>query len=314
MKRVLCIICSLLFLLSPVCVFATENEENMQSEEKIYSKPRLMVTSYEISGGHISPENTATLSITIKNTSNTTAVKNIKLSLHGTSENLRCAGMPSEHINMIYAGSSFQWKKKLKALYNIEEKEHTMTLTMEYEDSDGLSYVESETIYIEVRQSTELSFSGVMLPLSMVQGENTPLSIELMNTGKADLYNCRVQPEIDSINCSGSLFAGNISSGEQRILTVTLRSEGEKLGKTTGKITIFYEDSYGMIYTETVEVSTEIKGKPVGENQQAEFEKGKNSLWWLFLSVGIITGGVSGILITYFINDSKKRKEDDKRL
>lgn len=94
-----------------------------------------------------------------------------------------------------------------------------------------------------------------------------------------------------------------------------LRVDSDFTGKAKGKIIITYEDNYGKQYTKTIEVSTVIEKKveSLSVDNNEEKEK-KNSLWWLFILIGLAIGAGAGFGIPWFINDKRQRKEDDLRL
>ncbi|MBQ2903845.1 MAG: hypothetical protein IJE48_05545 [Clostridia bacterium] len=277
------------------------------------SQPRLMVTDYTVENGSIIPGESRNVSITIKNTSPSKAVSNIKLSLADESGELKTDGMGTAYVKSISANGIYVWTVGLTAVHTAKTGEHPLTLSMEYEDSNHTGYTASDVIRVSVRQSVMLKYDSARLPSKSIQGETVTVSINLMNTGKSTIHNAMIDVDVKGLDSGGTVLVGEITQGESKAGNVNLRVSNEILGKVEGKITISYEDDFGGAYTETVDVSTVIEEKVIKADSEEEEEK-KNPLWWLFMLVGAIIGGALGFGIPYAIRSDKQRKEDEKRL
>lgn len=306
MKKFFVVLFCLLLALSPVSAFAAENT----SDESV---PRLMVTEYKVEKGFVKPDSVGKITIKIKNTNPNNDVSNIKLSISDESGEIKTDGMGTKYVKSIKANSEYTWTVNLITANTATANEHKLNLNMEYEDAKYRSFSANDTILVQVRQNVSLDYSGLTLPTKVVQGSTNTLTINLMNTGKGMLYNCKLDFDIDGLDSGGSVFIGNIEPAQNGTGTANLRADTETLGKVKGKITITYEDDYGEEYQKTVDASTTIEEK-VEVIEQPEEEEKKNSLWWLFLLIGLVTGGAVGFGIPWFIKDKKQRKEDDLRL
>lgn len=278
------------------------------------SSPRLMVTGYEVENGFISPDSSATLKVTIKNTNPNKAVSNIKLSLGDESGEIKPDGMGTKYVSAIAAGGEYVWTVKLTAANTAAANEHKLNLSMEYEDENHSPYSATDTLLVQVRQAASLDYSGAQLPVKVIQGNVTTVTLTLMNTGKSTLYNCMFEFNVEGLNGGGSTFIGTINAGESGTGNANLRVSEEILGKVSGTLTIIYEDDYGEKYTKTVDVQTVIEEKVEPSDIITEEEEKQNNLWWLFLLIGLAVGGGLGFGIPHAINSSKQRKEDEKRL
>lgn len=278
------------------------------------SSPRLMVTGYEVENGFISPDSSATLKVTIKNTNPNKAVSNIKLTLGDESGEIKPDGMGTKYVSAVAAGGVYTWNVKLNAANTAAAKEHRLSLSMEYEDENHSPYSASDTLLVQVRQAASLDYSGAQLPVKVIQGNVTTVTLTLMNTGKSTLYNCMFEFSVEGLNGGGSTFIGTINAGESGTGNANLRVSEEVLGKVNGTLTINYEDDYGEKYTKTVDVQTVIEEKVEPSDIITEEEEKQNKLWWLFLLIGLAVGGGLGFGIPHAINSSKQRKEDEKRL
>lgn len=315
MKKIIPLLLCLIFILTPISVFATDGE--MPEKEIVVdnSTPRFMVTSYKVANDSISPESKTELQITFKNYSSTKALYNIKLSLADPSGEIITTGMPTKFVKSVSAGYTYTWTVEVMATNTATIGAHDLQVSAEYEDKNYNSYSSNDTVRVNVRQPVELSYSGVILPKKVIQGNTQTVAVELMNTGKSTIYNCTLEFQVDKMQTGGSVFVGNIESAQSGTGTVNLRIDDDALGEVKGKITITYEDDYGEKYEETVDVSTVIEEKveQLTTDEDDEKEK-KNPQWWLFLTLGLVVGGALGFGIPWYINDKKQRKEDDLRL
>ena len=296
-----------------------ENEEKTVESDKIpevtedMSQPRFMVTDYSVEGGYLTPEKEGVISITLKNTHNSKAVKNIRLSLSEELDEICPEGLGTKYVSNISAGNTYTWKVIVNTAHNATVGVHKFNFTCEYEDKNGTPYSENAILRVEVRQPVKLTFDGATLPVKVVQGDTVTLNLNLMNTGKSPVYNCKVDFEIEGLASGGSSFVGEISSGESGTATANLRVDSEKTGNVEGAIKITYEDTFGKTYEQTAEVKTIIEKKVI-KAEKTEEEEPKNPLWWLFIVIGLVVGGGAGFGIPFAINSKKQREEDEKRL
>ena len=278
------------------------------------SSPKLMVTAYQTEKGYLSPEGKTTLSVTVSNMSKTAAVRNIKLTLSDESGEIRPEGLGTAYIETLTAGKSYEWKQNIVVSNTAAVGTHRLTVTAEYEDKNGASFSASDTLNVDVRQIAKLDFDGAKLSVKSYQGETQSVTLNLMNTGKSTLYNCKIDFAVKGLDSGGSVFVGEIAPGENKSGTGNLRVSQDLLGKTEGEIIITCEDSFGESYEKTAKVSTVIEKKPEKTEDEETGEKKKNNLWWLFLLIGVLVGGSSGFGVMWYIGDKKQRKEDDLRL
>ncbi len=293
--------------------------DDKKTQEKIpevtedMSQPRLMVTGYSVQGGYLTPEKDGVITVSFKNTHNSKAVKNMKLTIGEDGDEICPEGLGTKYVSHISAGSTYTWDVTVKTAHNASVGVHKLSLTCEYEDKNGTPYSENAILRVEVRQPVKLSFDGVILPVKVVQDDTVSVNINLMNTGKAPLYNCKVDFEVEGLSSGGSAFVGEIPSGESGTATANLRVNNDKIGKVSGTVKITYEDTFGKTYEQTAEVKTIIEKKVIKAGKTEE-EESKNPLWWLFILIGLVVGGGAGFGIPFAISSKKKREEDEKRL
>lgn len=286
--------------------------KNETSAAQNTSQPRLMVTDYSVENDYLTPGESKNLKITVKNTSPSKAVSNIKLALSDESGEIKTDGMGTAYVKSIAANSSYIWDVDLTAVHTAKTGEHPLTLSIEYEDSSHTSYSSSDIIRVNIRQTVRLSYDSARLPVKVIQGETVTVGINLMNTGKSTLHNCMIDIDVDKLESGGTVLVGEIPQGESKQGNVNLRVSTDYLGKVEGTIKITYEDDFGEEYSETVDASTVIEKKVI--KAEEEKKEKKNPLWWMFMLIGAVIGGGLGFCIPYAIRSSKQRKEDEKRL
>ncbi len=290
-------------------------EKNEEIEEATVdnSQPRLMVTSYVVENDYLTPEKEGKITVTLQNMHPSKAVENIKLSIGDETDEIRPDGMGTKYVSSIGAGRLYTWEISVSVIHSATVGEHKLNFSCEYEDKFGSGYSANDTLRVQVRQPAKLDYDGAKLPVKVVQEDTVTLNINLMNTGKSTLYNCKVEYDIEGLESGGSSFAGEIPVGESKTATANLRVDSEKTGDVKGTIKITYEDAFGKVYEKEQEVKTLIEKKVIKAEKKEEEEK-KNPLWWLFLLGGLGVGGGLGFGIPFAINSKKQREEDEKRL
>lgn len=321
MKRISAIL--LAFMLCIVAAFpafaaddyeAPTESESQTEERQNTSNPRFMVTAYD-TGGNITPSGKSTLKVTIKNQSKDKKIQNIKLSASEDSGEIIINGTGTQYVQSVKAGGTYTWNLEITATKAAQAGIHKIAIASEYEDEYGTSYSASDSLPITVSQPAELDFSSAQLPASVYQGDTQTLALNLMNTGKGKISNCKIDFESDSMNSGGTVFVGDIAAGESKSANLNLRIAADKLGNATGTIKIYCENELGESVEKTAEISTSIEEKPQETNtSETEKKEKKNPLWWLFALCGAAVGGLCGWGIPTAIRARKQRKEDELRL
>jgi|UniRef100_UPI003FF0BEE6 hypothetical protein len=321
MKKISAIL--LAFLLCTIAAFpafaaddyeAPTESETQTEEKQNTSQPRFMVTAYD-TGGNITPSGKSTLKVTIKNQSKDKKIQNIKLAASEDSGEIIISGTGTQYLQSVKAGGTYTWNLEITATKAAQAGIHKIAIASEYEDEYGTSYSASDSLPITVSQPAELDFSSAQLPASVYQGDTQTLALNLMNTGKGKISNCKIDFESDSMNSGGTVFIGDIAAGESKSANLNLRIAADKLGNATGTIKIYCENELGESVEKTAEISTSIEEKPQETNtSETEKKEKKNPLWWLFALCGAAAGGLCGWGIPTAIRARKQRKEDELRL
>lgn len=284
-----------------------------KEEEKSPSAVRLLLTSYETEGGGVFPGEQRKLSVKLKNNSSSGSAVNIRLSFTEDSGEITADGMGNLYVPAIKAGEEYTAEFSLSVTGTAEEGRKHARLTLEYEDEAGESYTDGADIFISVIQTVSLDFDSAVLPPKSVIGDTVTMTVNLMNTGKTTLYNCRTVSEVPGLTTGGASFVGTVGPGESAAAVTNFKVTADSPGEVSGTVEILYEDGFGTLYKKTAALSTSVEEK-TPEPEEEEKDKKKNSLWWLFLSGGIVAGAGLGFGIPFAIRSAKQRKEDELRL
>jgi len=147
------------------------------------------VTAYKLERGYLAAGESTALSVTVRNTSSTQQVKNIKLSFTAESGEIWPEGTGATYCSRIGAGGSYTWTFAVAVLPTAQSRPHPATITMEYEDTRGQAYSASDRIVLQVRQPVRLEYEEPSLPPRVTQGDTVPFTMTLMNLGKSTVYN-----------------------------------------------------------------------------------------------------------------------------
>lgn len=281
------------------------------------SQPRLMVAGYALEGGYLEAGGKAAVTVTVKNTSSTRGVKNIKLSFLEESGEILPAGTGTAYCAQIAAGASYAWNLEVTATTAAQSRPHPAVITMDYEDSRGQAFSVSDRIILKVRQPVRLEYEEPSLPARVTQGDTPTFSMSLMNLGKSVIYNALLKFEIPGLASGGSVLVGTILPGESKTGTTNFRVDAEAIGDASGTLILSYEDDYGERYEEEIPLSTTIQEKieappPAGKKETPSSPRYPR---WIALAAG----GAALLSLIYFLanrwlREKRAREDDEMRL
>lgn len=332
MKRIVCFLI-IMFILCTALIVVCPKETNAGSAENAQqngnrpaaapepaqaasSQPKLMVEKYVLDRDYIEAGGSATVKVTIRNTSSSQDVKNIKLSYWEESAEILPAGTGTVYYKQIAKNSSCTWSFKVTATTTAQSRPHIATITMEYEDSNGNPLSASDRIILQVRQPVRLAYEEPSFPVRVTQGDRPSFSITLMNLGKSTIYNALVKIDIPGLS-GGSLLIGTIPPGESQTGTTNLHVESEQLGKVTGTLLLSYEDEYGEHYEKEIPLYTTIEEKKeVTVPKESDTAKTASEFpgWLVWAAAGTLLFALISYFVSRWLKEKKQREEDEMRL
>ena len=266
------------------------------AETKPDAAPRILVETCEISPQEYRAGDRVDVRLVLRNTSKKKTLRNIRLTFtSNTGEVLPVEAAPDRYIERMSVGGSTEEILKLTIMETAAAVSQPITLSMEYEDNDGTAYTSTEVIYLTLTTETDLRLDSPVVPVSMEAMTGQEITMNLFNVGTAKVKNVMCSIEMDGIVPKGSTFVGDVDPNETKQavigivvgdLTYNRPEQTEKYGTTRGTITVTYEDEKGNIYTQSVDISSEIV-KPEGTPDETEDVK-YESQWWVSIVVGLI--------------------------
>ena len=305
-----------------VCLFGKEEETT--TSDVATSVPRIIVTGYETNPSKVMAGQEFELTVHLQNTSNRTAVSNVKVTL-SSADNvfLPSSGSSTEFIRTINRGATKDIVIKMKAQASLEQKPYVLTVACEYEGEKNAAYTASESISIPVYQEAKLKVTDVeIMPESMEVYGQANVMFSINNTGKSTLYNVQVSvdPSCTSVQ-SDDAFIGNINSGSTGYADFMVTGIAPTTDDGKVKLIISYEDAAGEVGTFETEVNLFVyepvyNDMPIDdeifEDPGMMEEQSSSSSWiWILIGVAVV---IVVIIVTVVLIKKAKKKALEKEL
>lgn len=290
-------------------------------EDEPAPQPKAMVSSYTVNPSPVVAGKEFDLSVTLLNTSDSQSMNNVKVTINGeTSDVIPMGETNSFYFKKIGKKDAKVINTKMMVQQSAEPKPQKLTLHIEYEGAKATAYTSDESIIIQVKQPMRVEYDAPEIPKEVNAGDTMSISLNVMNMGRGTVYNVRAELEAPGLVPEGSLFIGNLESGAAKksdlyVFVSTLNSKengsdsNSNYGATSGKIILSYEDVFGEVTSQTIDLSTTINPPVINAVQEQEPEEPQTqSQWWI--SVLIIAVIIACIFIGYFIKKNQTKKKD----
>lgn len=293
--------------------------ENTSGDEISGGKPKIIIESYNTSPESIVAGQTIGFSFKFKNTSKNKTVGNMKITISSEDGAFVIAnGSNTFYIESLAPQASTTKTIGLNVKQDLTSKSYPINISFEYEDANNNSYQSSETINIPVVEYSNLVINSVYAGECMVN-QQTSLSFDYINMGKAKVSNLTVSVEgdytaVQSINYIGNLEAGN---SDYYDISVIATKEGENVGT----LVLSFEDSSG----KTIDVRKDFTGYAMADFTQNDYnsdviepgfidqieETEKPLNIWFVIGVGIGSFLVSFIITKIVTTKIVRKKLED---
>lgn len=284
------------------------------------SVPRVMVEGFTVEPPTVFAGQEFTVNFSLRNTSKTTAVQNMLVTVSSPdSAFLPLGGSSSLFVSRIRAERVSGQTMTFRALPSLEAKPYPLTIALEYEDTQANAYQSSETLAIEVNQELRAAASTPqLLPTSLTVGQQGSLTFTVQNQGKAKLFNATATIAEGQGLAPGEAFVGNIDPGSSGAVDMTVTA----LEPTTGpvRVDVTYEDVAGESFTLAQEIAVDVVESAPQEEPGEEFpmepEPMGTGLPVLPLAIGaaILIAAVVTLLLVRANRRKKARLEDEASL
>lgn len=288
--------------------------------------PRILVSGFSLSPEKVFGGKEFDLSIKIKNTSKSSPVKNIKMTLTSQAEDqtvfLPVDGASTIYIDSIDKEAEKSVSIKLKSNPAIPQKIYPLNLKFDYEDNNGAGFQADEMISIMVNQEMQCNIGKMQIMPSPVNvGGEANIMFSVFNKGKATLNNLSIVIPEGKLEAN-EIFVGNIEPGASKDVDFMVKA----LSATSEPIPfqIVFEDAEGNESKQDQKMNLEIS-EPTpdpgmdpdgnmdgldGMGMDGDMgEAGPTGFpWWGYLL--IVIGGFSVLGVTLKVIRNRKAKKE----
>lgn len=223
------------------------------------SVPRVIVVGFDTDPGTIKAGSNFKLVIHLKNTSRTTAVRNMLFDLQapasGTDQAaeapafLPVSGSSSVYLDQIPADGVKDISIDLNSRADLIQKPYSIAMTMKYEDSSAAQYEGESSLAIPVAQEARFECSEIkVMPDAAAVNEEANVTCSLYNLGRVKMYNVKAKFEGSAIE-GEEQFIGNLESGATGSIDGIVTAVSESYDESNCRLVLTYEDDTGKEYS-----------------------------------------------------------------
>ncbi len=261
------------------------------------SDPRVLVSRYKVDPSPVMAGEDFTVTVTLKNTSDAEAVQNMLVTVTGESADLVLKNDTSTiFMGDLAAGGTTELKLKYGTDRDTPAQRYDIALAMEFDDAQAVTMSSGGSVTVAVAQPVQVELAPFTMPAEINAGETVQLSFQVMNLGRTEIYNARVELDVPGLSPSGNAFIGNMDPGTSATETLNvfagMKEGDERYGYTSGVARLIYEDVDGKEYTQEVSTTTNVKElviatkDPGQEQEAADKERSQKIQWWVFVAAG----------------------------
>ena len=263
------------------------------------SDPRILVSKYKVSKEPVMAGEDFTVTVTLKNTSPEGDVQNMLVTVSSESKNLVLKNDTSTiFLGDLAAGGTTELELKYGTDRETPAQRYDINLAMDFDDEEAVSMTSTGAVTVAVAQPVDVEMAPFTMPGEINAGETVQLSFQVMNLGRTEIYNARVELDVPGLSPSGNAFIGNMEAGTSATQTLNvfagMKDGDERYGYTSGRVRLVYEDVDGKEYTQEVNTATNIKElviatkDPAQKQEEAEKEQRQAAQWWIFVALGAL--------------------------
>ncbi|MCD8075973.1 MAG: hypothetical protein LUF27_13280 [Lachnospiraceae bacterium] len=269
-------------------------------------QPHILLEECSLSGVQLPAGEQMDFTARFQNTSDDQTVYSLKITVNTADENVALSST-SYYYDQVAPQEVVTLENTIAASAAATQKVTTLSYAFVYETSDGTSLSDSEELFFDISQETQVSIEDFNLSDYVYSLETVTATLEIRNTGRGPVYNVQVSLEADGLSATNTVYAGNMEAGASsdetiKIYVSNLNDKDESsqaeasdiasaetaYGSTTGLLTLTWEDAYGTVYTETQEFTTTIAAPQVVELSVEAEEESTSNQWWAVTIVILI--------------------------
>ena len=279
-------------------------------QETLHTAPKLMISGYAIDVDTIYAGDDFTLTLFVKNTSDSLSAVNITgtLTLDPTAVMSALGQSDTGYAEKIAPGDTAEIVYKLTAMPDIQGNAQ-VAVKLEYEDKENTAASVSQTITLPIKQRMRISVDQPEIYAEdATEGDYIAVSLPIVNKGKTKAYNVEVKLESEKLSMSESYYGGDILPGAKQSAEFQLLCL--ESGTADGTLIVSFEDADGNLYEENIAIQVEIAGtvsiEQTVETEETNTETEQSS----FPTVPVVIGAAAVAAIVAVLIIAKKRRGD----
>ncbi|MCI8382590.1 MAG: hypothetical protein HFI07_12525 [Lachnospiraceae bacterium] len=246
-----------------------------EGDKEQVSKPRIIVTGFETVPAQVFAGETFTLTVHVKNTSQTANVTNVLFDMQAKEEGkdedskfaafLPTSGSSSVYVDSIAPGASKDLVIEMSAKSDLSQKPYVLDVNMKYDAKDSVDLTDTASVSIPIYQEQRCETGDAeVMPSEISVGGQTNIMFDVYNTGKTTLYNVWVKFEGDSIT-GGDSFLGTIASGATGSVDAMVTGQAATMDDGKIKAVISYENESGVVTSMEKELELFVSEEMMGD-------------------------------------------------
>lgn len=246
-----------------------------EGDKEQVSKPRIIVTGFETVPAQVFAGETFTLTVHVKNTSQSANVTNVLFDMQAKEEGkdedskfaafLPTSGSSSVYVDSIAPGASKDLVIEMSAKSDLSQKPYVLDVNMKYDAKDSVDLTDTASVSIPIYQEQRCETGDAeVMPTEITVGGQTNIMFDVYNTGKTTLYNVWVKFEGDSIT-GGDSFLGTIASGATGSVDAMVTGAAATMDDGKIKAVISYENESGVVTSMEKELELFVSEEMMGD-------------------------------------------------
>lgn len=290
---------------------AADGEEGA-SEETPESAPVILVEKSVMSTGTAKAGEDFDVTVTLKNTSKTKSVQNMVASITVPSADFELKNNSNTiFVDKLGAEKTTDLSLTFHVGKSTVDGNYPIEVALSYDDPKANTLSSTGTFVVTVEQPLNVKLTMPAIADNLTAGDTVPLSFQVMNLGRSTVYNVRCYVTGDGLVQTKTAFVGNMESGSQgegdsNIFISPMEGENQ-YGKTTGTVTLTYEDAFGNEQSQEFTFDTSISKKQDDSSKDGDKEK-RAMQWWVSIAI------ISAIIVFAVVSSVSYRIGKKKRL
>lgn len=263
--------------------------EDGASEETPESAPVILVEKSVVSTGTAKAGEDFDVTVTLKNTSKTKSVQNMVATITVPSADFELKNNSNTiFIDKLGAEKTTDLSLTFHVGKSTVDGNYPIEVALSYDDSKANTLSSAGTFVVTVEQPLNVKLTMPAIAADLTAGDTVPLSFQVMNLGRSTVYNVRCDVTGDGLVQTKTAFVGNMESGndgegDSNIFISPMEGENQ-YGKTTGTVTLTYEDAFGNEHSQEFTFDTSISKKQDDSSKDGGTEK-RTMQWWVSIAV-----------------------------